>query len=388
MSGGEVTANNQAAERSSPSHVSEPIRARVAALHASTRQRLFSNAGCDPAGPLHEQPVRYTDWGFATRLPDLKQLLQDFASQSNDAAANNASTATAYLAALHESRTFNCPDCVDAMAEAYGVTSAVNQLRGSALHSRLDSESQQATQDSRQLLKAQLKLGWSSEAVKQGVAHAKKGEYDAALGCYKKALDLDRRNVDAWVARGAAYANQHAFPKAVSDFQTALEIEPGHVNASKYLRVTEQHMTQLGLPIAASLQQPVLVDNIRAPKGHHQAAEQDASVQPAAAQIDLKTTGEPVGRPTAPHHERTQAAKQADSTEQALSSGNDASQQDMDLQKALQIVSKHYVSRKSTRVILLTSSSMTCTLTMMPPKDPNPWSFWQLLPAMSIDCMA
>ena len=44
MSGGEVTANNQAAERSSPSHVSEPIRARVAALHASTRQRLFSNA--------------------------------------------------------------------------------------------------------------------------------------------------------------------------------------------------------------------------------------------------------------------------------------------------------------------------------------------------------
>ncbi len=98
--------------------------------------------------------------------------------------------------------------------------------------------------------------------------------------------------------------------------------------------------------------------------------------------------GEPVGRPTAPHHERTQAAKQADSTEQASSSGNDASQQDMDLQKALQIVSKHYVSRKSTRVILLTSSSMTCTLTMMPPKDPNPWSFWQLLPAMSIDCMA
>ena len=50
-------------------------------------------------------------------------------------------------------------------------------------------------------------------------------------------------------------------------------------------------MTQLGLPIAASLQQPVLVGNIRAPKGHHQAAEQDATVQPAAAQIDLTTTG-------------------------------------------------------------------------------------------------
>lgn len=39
-----------------------------------------------------------------------------------------------------------------------------------------------------------------------------------------QALDLDRRNVDAWVARGAAYANQHAFPKAISDFQTALGV--------------------------------------------------------------------------------------------------------------------------------------------------------------------
>lgn len=37
-----------------------------------------------------------------------------------------------------------------------------------------------------------------------------------------QALELDRRNVDAWVARGAAYANRHAFPKATSDFQTAL----------------------------------------------------------------------------------------------------------------------------------------------------------------------
>ena len=44
--------------------------------------------------------------------------------------------------------------------------------------------------------------------------------YDALM----QALELDRRNVDAWVARGAAYANQHAFPKAISDFQTALGV--------------------------------------------------------------------------------------------------------------------------------------------------------------------
>ena len=34
-----------------------------------------------------------------------------------------------YLAALRASRTFNCPDCVDAMAEAFGVAAAVSHLR-------------------------------------------------------------------------------------------------------------------------------------------------------------------------------------------------------------------------------------------------------------------
>lgn len=66
------------------------------------------------------------------------------------------------------------------------------------------------------------------------------------------------------------------------------EIEPGHVNASKYLRVTEQHMTQLGLPIAGSLQ-PLHDDNRWAGVG--QAAERPMVMQPAAATIDLTTSG-------------------------------------------------------------------------------------------------
>ena len=145
------------------------------------------------------------------------------------------------------------------------------------------------------------------------------------------------------MARGAAYADQHAFPKAVSDFQTALgdspgllstafssssgcyaklqqyndmhpdhvhqtfsanawhslsaaslirstdciaEIEPGHVNASKYLRVTEQHMTQLGIPIAGSLQ-PVLDSAYWNPIHEaHEAAEHSAAMQPAVHPTD------------------------------------------------------------------------------------------------------
>ncbi len=62
----------------------------------------------------------------------------------------------------------------------------------------------------------------AQEAVRRGVAHAKAGEYDTAQQCYRQALDLDRRNSDAWVAAGAAHANRGEFPQAVSHFRTAL----------------------------------------------------------------------------------------------------------------------------------------------------------------------
>lgn len=330
---------------------STSLSARVAALHASTRQRLLTNAGFYEADTLNQQPIKDTDWGFASRLPDLGQLLEQASQHAIDPSSSNPLPGAGYLAALHESRTFSCPDCVDAMAEAYGVSAAVHQLRGSVIRCQLDEESQRATEDARQLLKSQLRLGWSSEAVKQGVAHAKKGEYDAALGCYKKALDLDRRNVDAWVARGAAYANQHAFPKAVADFQTALEIEPGHVNASKYLRVTEQHMTQLGLPVphVPHPQQPLAATNPWAVQ-QHQAAEHSVPVQPAVEPSQRTKTGHVVQAAAMPQSADTQAADRRGSNEQSSSSGDEASQKDMDLQKALKIISKHYVSRNTTRI--------------------------------------
>ena len=61
-------------------------------------------------------------------------------------------------------------------------------MQGSVVSCQLSNDSQQATEEKRQLLKSQLRLAWSGEAVKQGVAHAKKAEYDTALGCYKKVI--------------------------------------------------------------------------------------------------------------------------------------------------------------------------------------------------------
>jgi tetratricopeptide (TPR) repeat protein len=63
------------------------------------------------------------------------------------------------------------------------------------------------------------------------------GDYQQAMECYDKALLLNPRNCDAHVARGAAHANQGHFEAAVQDFAAALDIDPGNVNAAKYLQV-------------------------------------------------------------------------------------------------------------------------------------------------------
>ena len=119
--------------------------------------------GIDQAQLAGEQPVKDTDWGFATKLPDVQSLLKQASQPATETIKNaeqigsgsclicsalrphwaqavqqlqlptDLSCCADYLAALRESRTFNCPDCVDAMAEAFGVSAAVNQLRVSSI---------------------------------------------------------------------------------------------------------------------------------------------------------------------------------------------------------------------------------------------------------------
>ncbi len=50
--------------------------------------------------------------------------------------------------------------------------------------------------------------------------------------CYERALDLDPRSADAWVARGAAFANQRQFARAAEDFEMALGVAAGLPAAS------------------------------------------------------------------------------------------------------------------------------------------------------------
>lgn len=155
---------------------SDSLTPRVASLPASIRHRLLSNVvstgltlPCVPASLCassphvqgvseaqfpSEQPVKGTDWGFATKLPAVQRPVLETSNRTCQLDTNvhqhdsgtwlperiTADTKwvrdfsrdcirAGYFAALHESRIFNCPDCVDAMAEAFGVAAAVSHLR-------------------------------------------------------------------------------------------------------------------------------------------------------------------------------------------------------------------------------------------------------------------
>lgn len=51
-------------------------------------------------------------------------------------------------------------------------------------------------------------------------------------------MNIDPRNVEGLVARGALYANSGSFKKAVDDFDTALKLNRNHANARKYMGET------------------------------------------------------------------------------------------------------------------------------------------------------
>lgn len=87
-------------------------------------------------------------------------------------------------------------------------------------------------------LRAWQNVQWASETVEQGIGLAKQGKYQEAMKCYNQALEVDPHHRDAFVARGAAYANRSQLPQAIKEFETALRIDPTDANARKYLQAT------------------------------------------------------------------------------------------------------------------------------------------------------
>jgi len=79
---------------------------------------------------------------------------------------------------------------------------------------------------------------WAIQSVSDGIKYFKAGQHSEAFLCLNKALTIDSLNVEAYVARGALYANLSRFQKAIEDLKSALKINPKHVNGRKYLGET------------------------------------------------------------------------------------------------------------------------------------------------------
>ena len=76
-------------------------------------------------------------------------------------------------------------------------------------------------------------------SVVQGVEMVKQGKQLEAIQHLNMALKIDPTHSEALVARGAVYANNACYLKAIEDFETALESNPKHHNAKKYLVETK-----------------------------------------------------------------------------------------------------------------------------------------------------
>lgn len=76
---------------------------------------------------------------------------------------------------------------------------------------------------------------WSMNRIKLGNEDNKKGQYDIALRWYNQAITIDPLHADAYVARGAAYANRKEYDKAMKDFNKALLLDSDVDNGRQYL---------------------------------------------------------------------------------------------------------------------------------------------------------
>ncbi|XP_049516540.1 serine/arginine repetitive matrix protein 2-like [Dermacentor silvarum] len=138
-----------------------------------------------------------------------------------------------YQEVLERTIGFNNPTTASHLCSALGIPSWRQASLTKALHMKEYPKEDYATA----LRKAQSSTG-AYKSLKDGVRHFKAGNHSEAFACLNKALQIDPKNVDALVARGALFANNSKLRCALEDFEQALTLNPNHPNARKYMSET------------------------------------------------------------------------------------------------------------------------------------------------------
>ncbi|XP_069474772.1 tetratricopeptide repeat protein 14 isoform X2 [Ambystoma mexicanum] len=142
----------------------------------------------------------------------------------------SSSASQTYEKVLHQSPGFVNPSTVEVLLDKLGINESNPPSLMRCLQRHHFSEEDYATT----IRKKQSAL-WALKCVKIGVDYFKVGRHVDAMNEYNKALEIDAKNVEALVARGALYATKGSLNKAIDDFEIALENCPTHRNARKYL---------------------------------------------------------------------------------------------------------------------------------------------------------
>ncbi|XP_046322835.1 tetratricopeptide repeat protein 14 isoform X2 [Marmota monax] len=142
----------------------------------------------------------------------------------------NSNSLESYENIMQSSLGFVNPGVVEFLLEKLGIdeSNPPSLMRG--LQSKNFSEDDYAS-----ALRKKQSASWALKCVKIGVDYFKVGRHVDAMNEYNKALEIDKQNVEALVARGALYATKGSLNKAIEDFELALENCPTHRNARKYL---------------------------------------------------------------------------------------------------------------------------------------------------------
>jgi tetratricopeptide (TPR) repeat protein len=78
--------------------------------------------------------------------------------------------------------------------------------------------------------------------TKRGTAYLKKGQYDAAIGEYNKALEINPRSAVTYYNRSVAYTGKGQYDKAVTDCSSALKLNPTDANSYYSRGVSYWHL--------------------------------------------------------------------------------------------------------------------------------------------------